>query len=62
MEPSNARNLPGPCRMADCVRAAADSWAAPASWAVMHPKPILRVAAVGRVGLPLGSLRHTDGA
>jgi hypothetical protein len=39
MEPSNGWNSPGPCRMIACVRAAADSWAAPASQAVMRRKP-----------------------
>jgi hypothetical protein len=39
MGPSNGRNSPRPCHMAACVRAAADSWAAPASLAVMRRKP-----------------------
>jgi hypothetical protein len=39
MGPSNGRNLPGPCRMDACVRAAADSLAVSASRAVMRLKP-----------------------
>jgi hypothetical protein len=62
-EPSNGQNSPGPCRMAVCVRAAADSWAAPASRAVMRqkPNPPCR-SGVGRAGHPLGSLQHADSA